>query len=263
MKKKDVFFLDILTITFFVCAIVIAGDYLNNRLIRHLEKKNKESVSFVVEQKQPDTAPVFVENTTQPIKAEVTEEKGYEYFDDALFIGDSRTVGLMEYGNLENASFFADSGMTVFGLEEKKLAVAEEGKRSFDEMLTQRKYGKVYLMLGINELGYRFEHICSKYQEILNKIQTEQENAIIYLCANMHVTQAQSCKDEIYNNENINRLNDMIYSLTDGERIFYLDVNELFDDENGNLRADYSSDSFHVYGKYYAEWVNWLCSKAV
>ena len=30
------------------------------------------------------------------------------YFDDALFIGDSRTVGIAEYGSLKNATYFAD-----------------------------------------------------------------------------------------------------------------------------------------------------------
>lgn len=140
--------------------------------------------------------------------------------------------------------------MTVFGLEKNKLFISGEGEISFDEMLAKKEYGKIYIMLGINELGYRFENICAKYQEILHKIEAVQEDAIIYLCANMHVTQEQSC-------------NEMIFSLADGKHIFYLDINELFDDENGNLRADYSSDAFHVYGKYYAEWVDWLCSKAI
>lgn len=38
----------------------------------------------------------------------------------------------------------------------------------------------------------------------------------------------------------------------------YLDVNPVFDDENGNLRADYSTDGSHILGKYYSVWVDWL-----
>jgi len=38
----------------------------------------------------------------------------------------------------------------------------------------------------------------------------------------------------------------------------YLDVNQVFDDENGNLAAGYSSDGAHVLGKYYSVWVDWI-----
>jgi len=48
-----------------------------------------------------------VKEEEEPFKADTT------YFDDALFIGDSRTVGLAEYGNLGQAEVLADSGMSV------------------------------------------------------------------------------------------------------------------------------------------------------
>ena len=128
-----------------------------------------------------------------------------EYFTNALFIGDSRTVGLMEYGNIENADFFADTGMTAFDLEKEKIYVQDIGKVGLDELLDSKKYEKIYLMLGINELGYRFEHIQEKYEGIVEKLRESQGDAVIYLCANLHVTREQSQKDEIYNNENIDK----------------------------------------------------------
>ena len=153
--------------------------------------------------------------------------------------------------------------MSVFDLEKKKVSIPDEGKVSFDELLNEREYGKIYLMLGINELGYRFENIQKKYEETVEKIKESQGNAIIYLCANMHVTEEQSQKDEIYNNANVNKVNEMICGLADNETVFYIDVIELFDDENGSLSTNYSSDSFHVYGKYYMDWVDWLCTKTI
>ena len=93
-------------------------------------------------------------------------------------------------------------------------------------------------MLGINELGYRFENIQKKYEETVEKIKESQGNAIIYLCANMHVTEEQSQKDEIYNNANVNKVNEMICGLADNETVFYIDVNELFDDENRSLSTN-------------------------
>ncbi len=292
MKKKDIFFVCIFTVSFLMCTVVITGDYLCKQLERsHLgngvttwefwpymtegrqeeHEDNKEEFAEVQEGQQE--AEKHSENHSeaeedQPIEETVKgpltfETAGYEYFEDALFIGDSRTVGLMEYGNIENATFFADSGMSVFGLEQKKISVSGKGKKSLDEVLEEKAYGKIYLMLGINELGYRFDALQSKYQAIVEKLRMQQKDAIIYLCANMHVTKEQSDKDAIYNNENVNRVNEMISGLADNETMFYIDVNELFDDEAGNLSKEYSSDSFHVYGKYYMDWVDWLCTKAI
>ena len=61
----------------------------------------------------------------------------------------------------------------------------------------------------------------------------------------------------------INRLNEKLAALADGKDIFYIDINEVFDDENGNLRADASGDSTHVYAKYDLDWCDWLCTKAI
>lgn len=276
MKKKELFFVCIFMVCFLSCATFLAGDYLSRYVDSEEQSQPPYSETFPVSDAEadkedaPETEPEKEWDKEQATETEgkqemepVQEPVGREYFVDALFIGDSRTVGLMEYGNIDGATFFADSGMSVFKLDKKKVYLSSEGKLGFEEVLTRKEYGKVYLMLGINELGYRFEILQEKYKETVERIQKRQGNAIIYLCANMHVTEEQSQKDEIYNNQNINRVNKMISSLADNERIFYIDVNEKFDDKNGSLSTEYASDSFHVYGKYYMDWVDWLCTSAV
>lgn len=106
--------MNIVMITFFVCAIVMTGDYLNDKLIRHFEK-NKEAAGVIGEEKYTEKvlaseaateSEAEMETAIQQITGtETAEPVGYEYFNDALFIGDSRTVGLMEYGNIQNAAF--------------------------------------------------------------------------------------------------------------------------------------------------------------
>ena len=75
------------------------------------------------------------------------------YFDDALFIGDSRTVGIAEYGSLKNATYFADVGLNVYVAQTKAVAVKNVGTVTLPQLLSQKTFGKVYIMLGINELG--------------------------------------------------------------------------------------------------------------
>lgn len=184
-----------------------------------------------------------------------------DYFDDAFFIGDSRTLGIMEYGGLDKAVFFADSGMSVIKLYDSKLKVEGLGKVSFEEALCAKNYGKVYIMLGMNEMGYEHDYIMGKYQNIIDDIKEVQPDALIYVCANLHLT--KDAQGEIMNNPDLDRLNQKIKEFADNEKIFYLDINPYYDDGEGNLNPEYSTDGVHIYAKYYQEWVNWLCTKAI
>lgn len=184
------------------------------------------------------------------------------YFQDALFIGDSRTVGLSLHGDLGEADVFADEGLTVFRLFGAKVEFPE-GKKTLEELLTEKQYGKIYIMLGINELGYRMERSVEKYKEMLDTIRGYQPKALIFLQANLHVTKDFSQKDQTFTNPKIDEINTAIAQMADGWTCFYLDANELFDDGEGNLDSNYASDELHIQVKYYPLWVQWLLGKGI
>ncbi len=185
------------------------------------------------------------------------------YFDDALFIGDSRTVGIHDYSDIRNADYFCDNSMNVFDVTKNSLKVGNIGKTTLYELLQNKKYGKIYVMLGINELGYPFNMVIPKFSNLIQEIRNLQPDAIIYIQANMHVTHKRSSSNDVYTNEKINTLNAAFAELANNKDIFYIDVNPVFDDETGSLKQEYSSDNAHVYGKYYIEWANWLRTQAI
>ena len=51
--------------------------------------------------------------------------------------------------------------------------------------------------------------------------------------------------------------------LADGEKIFYLDVNQAVCDEDGGLVKDYTSDGVHLKAKYITLWEEYLKDNAV
>ena len=59
----------------------------------------------------PSTTSATAPTATEPPAA--LTEFSPDYFSGSLFIGDSRTVGLMEYGGMDKADFFATTGMSV------------------------------------------------------------------------------------------------------------------------------------------------------
>ena len=177
---------------------------------------------------------------------------------DALFIGDSRTVGLMEYAGIDGADYFCTVGMSVYNIHKKPVSVPNVGKVTLTELLNSKKYGKIYIMLGINEVGYKFSSTVEKYSELIEFVKGKQSDAIIFIQANLHVTKSRSDSDKVVNNTAINELNAELAKLADGKSKFYLDANILFDDKTGGLSSDKSNDSTHLYAKYYSEWGKWI-----
>ncbi len=49
----------------------------------------------------------------------------------------------------------------------------------------------------------------------------------------------------------------------DGETIFYLECNDLFDDANGTLSSDITSDGIHPDGSAYRKWGEWVKQNAI
>lgn len=223
----------------------------------------EESASFEETETETETKDEAEEAEEEEMREPVMGAADLSYFDDALFIGDSRTVGLCEYGNLGNAEVVADSGMNVYKIFEKEFVTVSGEKKQLETVLLERQFGKIYLMLGINELGYDFDRTVSKYAELLTRVRELQPEAVIFLEANLHITGAKSEDSPVYTNENINRFNQAVKQMTDGQRVFWLDVNELFDDGDGNLAEEYTVDHAHVLGKYYTDWVDWILEHAV
>lgn len=206
----------------------------------------------------------FTEENTAMVNREPVFYKGESaYFEDALFIGDSRTEGLREYGGLGEATIISDSGLSIYRLWKDTFSVKDMGKVSFEEVLRTGNFKKVYLMLGINELGYDYTQTIKKYEEALRLIEETQPGATIFLMANLHVTDEKSQKSDIFNNENINRFNRALEALARKKKYIYLDVNPLFDDSNGNLSKEYTYDHAHILGVYYIDWVNWILEHCV
>ncbi len=206
--------------------------------------------------------------TTQPITepAETYQLVDSSYFDDALFIGDSRSEGLALYGSLTNADYFTNVGMSIYEVDEIEAGNPNKNESvTLSEKLAQRQYGKIYVMLGLNELGTGTTDTWAEtYESVINKIQAAQPNAIIYIQSIMPVSAAKDDPYGAINNKNIETRNQALESLENpNEQIYYINVSEAVSDENGYLKADYTSDGIHLLGDSLSIWEDYLQRHAV
>lgn len=187
-----------------------------------------------------------------------------DYFNDAVFIGDSRTVGLHDYGGLQGATFYATVGLNVYDMWTEKFCEVDGKMITLEEALSRNQYKKVYFQIGINEMGRgTIDSFMQAYEASVRKIEELQPDAIIYVQGIMRVTKEKSDSDKIFNNQGIQVRNDRIALLADNRKIFYIDMNEVVCDDQGNLRDDLTFDNLHLYASKYKIWVNFLKTKGV
>ena len=187
-----------------------------------------------------------------------------EYFDDALLIGDSRVTGIQLYSGWDNMTYYAESGMTVYSMFDCKAAEEDGRMLTVEEALQERSFGKIYLEIGINEMGTgTVDSFMEAYEDAVKHLRELQPDAIIYVCSIMYVKQSKSESDPVFNNPNIQARNDRIALLADGEHIFYLDINEIMTDETGNLNPDYTWDEVHLLGQYNILWLEYFCKHGI
>ena len=188
------------------------------------------------------------------------------YFDDALFIGDSRTVGLYDYAGLDNATFYASTGLTIYKLFDAEIVPVEGSrkKQTVEEALSERQFGKIYLMIGINEMGTgTVESFMKKYDEAVKHLQELQPDAVIYLQAIMKVSAERSAEGDYIYNEGIEQRNTEIAKLADNQQIFFLDVNPYVCGDDGGLVSEYTFDGVHLKAAYIEIWKQFLMDHTI
>ena len=132
-----------------------------------------------------------------------------DYLSDALFIGDSRTSTLYEYAGWTDVDFFVKNGLTIWDVWERTM----DG-RTLTDVLSAKQYGKIYIMLGINELGNETaEGYRKQYEGVLAKLEELQPGAVIFVQSIMHVTAAKDAEGTYINNGEVNARNLLPVSL--------------------------------------------------
>jgi lysophospholipase L1-like esterase len=213
--------------------------------------------------KEPDTTKK--PETTAPVTTKAPDttkapQSNEEYFSDVLFLGDSRTVGFYLYAKIPGATYFARTSMNVYNVFDDKVSETKDtSSYNLAELLSAKKFGKIYILLGINEIGYSYSSVVNNYSTVIDYIRQYQPDAKIIIQSNMHVTKKKSDSNpNTFSNSRIDELNRRLSALADNKKIFYLGFEEIFDDASGAMSAEYSGDGVHLYAKCYKLWRDWI-----
>ncbi|MCI8553334.1 MAG: hypothetical protein HFJ80_00105 [Clostridiales bacterium] len=208
-----------------------------------------------------ETEPSVSESTSPSEPTAPTETRvPDDFFNDAAFIGDSRTEGLMLYTNLGNATFYTAKGLTVEQFFSKEVVKrGDDSAMTISDALGEASFRKVYIMLGLNELGWSYESVfVEKYAQLIDRVRELQPEAIIYIQSVLPVSRQKSDSHEYLTNSKIDHYNALLQQLAEEKGARYLAVNESVGLDGGALPSDATSDGIHLNKTYCLKWLDYL-----
>ena len=181
------------------------------------------------------------------------------YFEDAVFLGDSRTEGFHLYSGLETGQYLFATGATVESVFSKATQETEQGKVSMLDALDGLEFSKLYIMLGVNELGWpKTEQFHDQYAKLIDRVRESHPDARIALQSILPISAKQEAKGSYVNNGRIAEFNAIIVQLAEEKDCTYLDVASAVTGEDGCLRAEETTDGIHLNTKGCVRWLEYL-----
>lgn len=180
-------------------------------------------------------------------------------FQGCAFLGNSRTQGLQLYGAVPGADVFAARGLMVNEVATKAFVKGKNGNQTALQALGQKEYERVYIMLGMNEMGWSSEKkFAAKYGEVIDAVREIQPEAEIIVQSILPVTKERDDKDSVFNNTKVKRYNELIKAVAEEKEAEYLDVGAGLADEDGYMPAEASADGIHLQKTYCKKWAAFL-----
>ena len=215
----------------------------------------------------PSPTPQSAYDYSNPVPQ--SEPVELEFFEDAIFIGDSRMEDFAAFSGLAKyATFYTHIGVTVNHLiseNESEVIRFRVNGESLTLEETLRKYNdfsKVYIMLGYNELGWPYpEEIIKYYVKVLDIIKEANPASEIYVECVIPVARTitgSGVDPETENNENIARFNRYIREMCKEQKVYFLNVQEALVDSEGYLPDGAASDGIHMKKEYCIKWLDYI-----
>lgn len=201
-----------------------------------------------------------VPEETNPRQVQESAAVEARYFDDAVFIGDSRMEGFKLYSGLNNAKFLTAVGATVDTVASKATERLSTGEKvPIMDALAREDFSKVYLMLGMNELGWVYPSLFAEhYGGLIDQIRELCPDAVIYIEGILPVTAEKDAEGGYINNARIDQYNELLQQLAEEKQVWYLDVSPAVEDADGCLPAENSFDGIHLKPDACRLWLDYL-----
>lgn len=230
-----------------------ASSSISNKVESKTESKTESKAESKAESKVESKAEKLTDESVNN-KTEIPETD-IVFDNSCAFLGNSFFGDLEEYNLVDNADVYSYIGMNVATVFDQKL---DNHKKPMMEEMLSKDYKTIFMMFGINEVGWSYSDIFyDDYIELIDEIQASLPDVKIYLLSITPITKSQEEKGEDgLNSESIAKFNKLIEQIAKDKNVNYLDVNSYLRNENGFLDEEDSPDGYHLQPNGYLRMVN-------
>ena len=219
----------------------------------------EEDVDIVAEGDEIDEEDIpVVETATEGTKIESTEDttvlpkkegakKGY--LNRCVFLGDSRTVAMVNYGFFNDDAALAQIGISHPSFE-KNTFINNAGKEyTMKSYLESHQAPVIYIALGVNGINDPSEeHYKETFRTLVDHVADMAPNSNIVLMAIGPVDDNGTYKKTVQNAW-VDKYNAFLLDMAKEKHIFYLDIAEILKGSDGQVKAEYDAgDGLHYSG---------------
>ena len=175
------------------------------------------------------------------------------FFANTAILGNSLIDGLRMYAKLKTVDFYCGTSMSVKSAMNSKKVLLKSGAYGTQlDAMAQKQYDKVYIELGINEIGGSLDSFIQLYGTMIDKIKDSQPKADIYIMAITPTSRAKV--NTSFNRDRVIMYNNALYKLAGERECYYLDVFTPLADSEGYLPKADTWDGVHFVKAKYADW---------
>lgn len=191
---------------------------------------------------------------------EVTDD----YFQDSVFIGESRTVSLVTYGGVQNLNVFANVSLNVGEIDTTANVSVNGQVMTVADAVNATSFSRYYLSFGLNEIGWPDPtQFTEGISHLADLILARNPSAVIYVQSIAPVTKAVS-DSSVYSIEQIQNFNANLKLLCQGRGdLVYLDTASSVTGEDGYLPTDAGADGKQLNQAYCQRMMQYIRQHAV
>ena len=167
-----------------------------------------------------------------------SEKADGDYYKDAVFVGSTVLAGLSDYGYVESDNMLLSDSISLGNFNTVILSV-NDVESVISDAAAIKKAGKLYIMIGINDLNSLSEaEPFSELEEFIESVKGKSGSTEIYLMSLLPVTSDNESR--IAFNSDVDMYNSLLLEFANKMNVFYLDVNTGFKGNDGKLPASYA-----------------------
>lgn len=181
------------------------------------------------------------------------------YMNNCIFLGDSRTVAMVNYGFVSDEAAFAQIGISHTAVEKATITNNAGRDYTLDSYLQSHDAQVVFVCYGVNGMnGLSEEKYESSYNNLVDHIIAKAPKSKIVLMSIWPVDDYGRYKNSVQNSW-IDKYNDFLYKMAEEKGLHYLNVSEILKGKNGQIKPEYDAgDGLHYKACAYTDILDYI-----